>query len=39
MRTMKQIYINDSERYESYSELLLINKELKKHIKNWITNQ
>lgn len=26
----KQIYINDSERYESYSELLLINKELKK---------
>ena len=26
----KQIFINDSERYESYSELLLINEELKK---------
>ena len=26
----KKIFINDSERYESYSELLLINEELKK---------
>ena len=26
----EQIFINDSERYESYSELLLINEELKK---------